>query len=678
MSPSDLRSPSLTLPSRQPDRIRLSDPRPFVAASSSGPKRTVGDRVDLSATVIRDGHEVLRAELRVKGPGAASWTTVPMTHLDEAELGVRWGASVVVDRPGRWTWTVRAFVDHLASWRRELERKAEGGQADLGSELAEGARFLAATAARVGKRGADKWAAKGATKADRAAIDAAVRLLDDEDVPQADRVAAALDLELAAVCDRYPDTSGAAKLPTQSLDVDPVLARFGAWYELFPRSWGGLAGVRRRLPALAELGFDVVYLPPISPIGLTNRKGRNNALVAGPGDPGSPWAIGRADPDHPGTGGHDAIHPELGTEADFVALVADARELGMEVAIDLAIQCSADHPWLIEHPDWFHRRPDGTLKYAENPPKKYQDIYNVDFDCADWKGLWQALADVTLAWVDRGVRVFRVDNPHTKPVAFWEWLIAGVREQHPDVIFLAEAFTYRAMMQELGRIGFSQGYTYFTWKQTSWELAEYVAELAGPESELFRPNFFVNTPDILTEQLQHGGEATFVSRLILAATLSPSYGVYSGFESFEHVAVREGSEEYLDSEKYEARARTLDGALLPLIAELNEVRRTQPALQHLEGTRFLTTENDQLLAYARQAPAKPGSPDDDVVLCVVLLDPSAAQEGVCVVPDDLGLPPTFEVEDRLTGERFWWQVGRNYVRLEPGTRPAHLLAVVGP
>jgi starch synthase (maltosyl-transferring) len=621
----------------------------------SGPKRTVGDRVELSASVIRDGHEVLRADLRVKGPGDPSWTTIPMEHLDADELGVRWGASVTVDRPGAWHWSVRAYVDRLASWRRELERKVEGGQDDLSSELAEGAQILAARAA----------AAKGAgAKADRRTIEAAAAAVGDEERGVDERVAAALDPELIELCDRHPDTSGAAKLPVQPLDVDPILARFGAWYELFPRSWGGFEGVRRRLPALAELGFDVLYLPPVSPIGVSKRKGRNNALVAGPGDPGSPWAIGGAE------GGHDAVHPELGTVDEFEDLVADARTLGIEVALDLAVQCSADHPWLTEHPEWFQHRPDGTLKYAENPPKKYQDIYNLDFDCADWKGLWRALADVVLAWVDRGVRVFRVDNPHTKPIAFWEWLIAGVREFHPDVVFLAEAFTYRAMMQELGRIGFSQGYTYFTWKQTAWELAEYVTELAGPERDLFRPNFFVNTPDILTEQLQHGGEATFVSRLLLAATLSPSYGVYSGYESFEHTAVKPGSEEYQDSEKYEARDRRLDGPLLPLIATLNRIRRAHPALQHLEGTRFLTTENESLLAYAKVDPDAA-----ETVLCVVLLDPDAAQEGVCVVPADLGLPPTFDVVDLLTEERFTWQVGRNYVRLEPGARAAHILQV---
>ena len=641
-----------SLPRTAPPRVLVSRPAPAVDAGRRAAKATVGDTVAVSVDVIRDGHEVLRGELRVKPPGGR-WQTVPLVHLDPESLGVRWGAPIAVDRPGPWRWTARAWVDTYASWCHEGRRKVDGGQTDLSSELAEGALLLEATAERA--RGLD-----ATTIAEAAAV------VGDAARPTDDRVAAALDDDLVAAVARHPDRRRAGELaPAQVLDVDVALARAGAWYELFPRSWGGLPGVRRRLPALAELGFDVVYLPPISPIGRTNRKGPNNALVAGPDDPGSPWAIGDA------TGGHDAIHPELGTVDDLVGLTADARALGMRVALDLALQCSADHPWLTEHPEWFQHRPDGTLKYAENPPKKYQDIYNLDWDCEDWQGLWSALLDVVLTWVDRGIEVFRVDNPHTKPLPFWEWLIATVRARHPEVVFLAEAFTYRAMMRELGKVGFSQGYTYFTWKQSAGELADYVRELAGDEATYFRPNFFVNTPDILTEQLQHGGPDTFVSRLVLAATLAPSYGIYSGFEAFEHEAVAPGSEEYLDSEKYEAKARTLDGPLLALAADLNRIRRSQPALGHMAGTRILDTESDRLLGYAKQA-------EGDTVLCVVLLDGDGPAEGICVVPHDLGLPPSFAVEDRLTGERFDWHVGRNYVRLVPGERPAHVLAVVGP
>ena len=370
-----------------------------------------------------------------------------------------------------------------------------------------------------------------------------------------------------------------------TIEVDRLRARFGSWYELFPRSWGGLRGVEAQLPRLAELGFDVVYLPPIHPIGLTNRKGRNNALTAAPGDPGSPWAIGDA------TGGHDAIHADLGTEDDLRSLTAAAAELGIDIALDFAINCSADHPWLTEHPEWFHRRPDGTLKYAENPPKRYQDIYNFNWGSPDWRSLWDALLAAILHWVDCGVKVFRVDNPHTKPFAFWEWLIGEVHRVDRDVIFLAEAFTKRSVMRHLGKIGFSQSYTYFTWKNSRWELTEYVSELAySGEQEYFRPNFFANTPDILHEYLQHGGPPAFEARLVLAATLSPSYGIYSGYEHFENVPVRAGSEEYLHSEKYEIKQRALDGPLLPHDRPRSTaIRREHPALQELSNITFLDT-----------------------------------------------------------------------------------------
>ena len=448
--------------------------------------------------------------------------------------------------------------------------------------------------------------------------------------------------------------------PTYKADVDRPLARFGAWYELFPRSWGGFEGVRARLPRLAELGFDVVYLPPIHPIGVSSRKGRNNALAAGAGDPGSPWAIGSE------LGGHDAIDPGLGTVEDFERLVAEAKELGIEIALDFAIQCSPDHPWLQEHPDWFNRRPDGTLKYAENPPKRYQDIYNLNFDSEDWRGLWQALLDVVLHWVEQGVIVFRVDNPHTKPVAFWEWLIHEVRKDEPEVVFLAEAFTRPAMMATLAKAGFSQSYTYFTWKNTKWELVEYMNQLTHSTlPEFFRPNFFVNTPDILHAYLQEGGRPAFEARLVLAATLSPSYGIYSGYEHAENVPVREGSEEYLDSEKYEAKKRALDGPLLPLVQRLNEIRRAHLPLRRLTGLQWLETESPHLLAYAK-------GEGTDAVICCVNLDPATGHDGVVIVPVQLGLPPAFRAHDLLSGDTFDWRIGRNYVGLGPGQ--AHVIA----
>jgi len=449
--------------------------------------------------------------------------------------------------------------------------------------------------------------------------------------------------------------------PVAAVEVERLRARFGAWYELFPRSFGGFAGVAAQLPRLAQLGFDVVYLPPIHPIGATRRKGRNNALLAGPGDPGSPWAIGAPE------GGHTAVHPQLGTLEDFDRMVATAREHGIEIALDFAIQCSADHPWLREHPEWFNHRPDGTLKYAENPPKRYEDIYNVNFDSADWSELWLALRGVVEFWVARGVHVFRVDNPHTKPFAFWKWLIEGIRAHEPDVIFLAEAFTRAAPMRALAKLGFSQSYTYFTWKNTRQELKEYVQELAHSGVEQYlRPNFFVNTPDILHEYLQHGGPPAFRARLALAATLSPSYGIYSGFENYENVAVAPGSEEYLDSEKYELKQRSLDGPLLGLVAKLNAIRREHTAFQRVDNITFLPVENDQLIAYAK-------SDGSETLLVVVNLAPASTQEGIVIVPSRLGLPPAFEVTDLLGGESFSWRLGRNFVRLDPAERAAHVL-----
>jgi starch synthase (maltosyl-transferring) len=644
---SDGSSSNADLPVHPPSRIRIEAPAPSVDCGRYPAKACVGDTVDVFATIFKDGHDVLRAVVRYRPAGEdglePDWHEAPMRRIDAHLDGDRWQGSFPVTSQGRWSWTVEAWTDDFATWRSEIERKVQAGQADLGGELSEGAVLLHRIAERDGGADAERLHAI----AGRLTVDAA------------------LDPELLAVAERHPDRLSSAVLDRpQTLQVDRVRARIGAWYELCPRSWGGLEGVRRRVGELAELGFDVLYLPPIHPIGTTNRKGANNALVAGPGDPGSPWAIGSP------AGGHTAIHPELGTIEDFDALVRTAGEHGVEIALDFAIQCSPDHPWLTEHPEWFHHRPDGTLKYAENPPKRYQDIYNVNFDCEDWRGLWTALRDVVAHWVAHGVRIFRVDNPHTKPLPFWEWLIADIRAREPDTIFLAEAFTRGAMMRTLAKVGFSQSYTYFTWKNSRWELQEYLTELtASGMQDYFRPNFFVNTPDILTEYLQHGGPPAFAPRLVLAATLSPSYGLYSGFESFERVAVRPGSEEYRDSEKYELVDRDLDGPLLPLVRRLNEIRREHPALQRLSGLTFLETESDALIAYARRH-------GDDVIVVVVNIDPHHAREGVVVVPYELGLPPAFAVCDLLSGERHDWQLGRNYVRLDPAVRAAHVLAAV--
>ena len=586
-------------------RIQILGIEPVVDCGRFGAKACVGDEVRVSATVFRDGHEVLGAALRVKPPGATRWRDEPMDDLGNDRLA----ASFTPDASGRWSYRIEAWVDPVASFQWELRRKVEGGQRELSSELAEGALLL---------------------RRDELTVEEALAAEPNQ------------KLEKTASQTLY-------------LEVDRQLARFGAWYELFPRSWGGFAGVEKLLPRFAELGFDVLYLPPVHPIGETNRKGRNNALAAGPEDPGSPWAIGGAE------GGHTPINPELGSQADFERLVSRAREHGLEIALDYAIQTSPDHPWLKEHPEWFHRRPDGTLKYAENPPKRYQDIYNVNFDTEDREGLWNALRDAMLFWVERGVRVFRVDNPHTKPVPFWEWLISEVRAREPEIVLLSEAFTRPAMMTTLGKAGFQQSYTYFTWKNTKGELYELMGQLLD-WSLFLRPNFFANTPDILHEYLQRGGRPAFEGRLVLAATLSPSYGIYSGFESCENVPAAAGSEEYLDSEKYEAKERKLDGELLPLVQKLNAIRREHAALQRLENLRWLETENDQLIAYAK-----------DELLVVVNLDPRHPQEGVTVIPAALGLPPAFTVRDLLADENHAWRIGRNYVRLGPGQ--SHILHV---
>jgi starch synthase (maltosyl-transferring) len=573
-------------------------------------KRTPGEQVVVWADIFRDGHEVLGAAVRFKRPGARRWQEVP---LEEVEPD-RWTGTVEIDALGRWCFGIGAWVDRYASWRRELSRKVEAGQQDVASELAEGAALF----------GLDKLT---------------------------------VEEGLASIRE---DRSEFTTSQTFEIDADSPLARFSSWYELFPRSWGGFKGVTKVLPQLAELGFDVVYLPPVHPIGETNRKGKNNSETAEPGEPGSPWAIGSKD------GGHTAIAKELGTEKDFARMVARGKELGIEICLDFAIQTSPDHPWLSEHPEWFHRRPDGTLKYAENPPKRYQDIYNVNFDSEDWRGLWEALLRSVNHWVERGIRVFRVDNPHTKPVPFWEWLIREVRTVHPDVVFLSEAFTRPVMMGTLAKAGFNQSYTYFTWKNTKAELAELMALMTGVWRWYYRPNFFVNTPDILHEYLQRGGPPAFAVRLVLAGTLSPSYGIYSGFEHFENLPVRQGSEEYLDSEKYEVKERALDGPLLPLIGRLNRIRRENPALQQLANLRWLETESEQLVAYAKQEPG-------NTVLVAVNLDPSSTREGVCVIPVELGLPPAFDAHELLSDTRFGWRIGRNYLRLGPGE--SHVLRV---
>jgi starch synthase (maltosyl-transferring) len=606
----------VTTPVHRPPRIRIERIWPELDGGLHPVKRAVGDTAEVWATIVRDGHEVMGAAVRYRPPGARRWREVPMRPIPQDPD--RWHGSFTPDKLGRWQFGVIAWVDRVASWKHELERKVTAGQSDLTGELREGAALLGVDSLTV----EEGLAATPGDRSEQTVSDGA--------------------LEITADAER---------------------ATFGSWYELFPRSWGGFAGVEKLLPEFAKLGFDVLYLPPVHPIGRTHRKGRNNAPTARRSDPGSPWAIGSE------AGGHTALHLGLGGEAEFASMVASASALGIAIALDFAIQCSPDHPWLREHPDWFHRRPDGTLKYAENPPKRYQDIYNVNFDTDDWRALWEALRDVVLHWVERGVTVFRVDNPHTKPIGFWEWLIADVQREHPETVFLAEAFTRPALMAMLAKVGFSQSYTYFTWRNTKAELVEYMRTLTRSElPQFFRPNFFANTPDILHAYLVQGGRPAFEARLVLAATLSPSYGIYSGFERCENVPLTEASEEYLDSEKYEARKRTLDGPLLPLIARLNAVRRANAALRRIDNLTFLETENEHLIAYIKRT-------GDNAVIACVNLDPVTPREGVVTIPPELGLPAAFDVTDLLADGTFTWRAGRNYVRLEPGLQQAHLLHV---
>ncbi|MGH9524171.1 MAG: maltotransferase domain-containing protein, partial [Terriglobales bacterium] len=561
-------------------------------------------------------------------------------------------------------YTVQGWIDHFATWQRDLQKKFDAGQ-ELSVELLAGAELIDEAAARAGADGAPlrTWA------------DA---LRNDSDSTER-RVRTALDESLAALMRRHPNREMAAIYPKElPVTVARERARFSSWYEMFPRSCtddaqrhGRFADCEKRLEYVASMGFDILYLPPIHPIGHTNRKGRNNAATATPDDPGSPWAIGAPE------GGHTAIHPELGVIEDLKRLRAKAEELGIELALDLAVQATPDHPLVAEHPEWFKRRPDGSIQYAENPPKKYQDIYPFDFESSDWQAMWEHFRDVVFFWIEQGIRVFRVDNPHTKSFAFWEWLIAEVRKQHPDVIFLAEAFTRPKVMYRLGKIGYDQSYTYFTWRNTKQELTEYMTELArGDVREFYRPNFWPNTPDILPEYLQYGGRPAFAARLVLAATLSSNYGIYGpAFELLENRPVAEGREEYLDSEKYEIKAWNLDRAdsLRDLIARVNQVRRDHEALHYNHDLRFHPIDNDQLIAYSK------GTPDSgNVILTIVNLDPYHVHSGWLTLPlEELGIGrgQTYQAHDLLGNARYFWQGERNFVQLDPNVMPAHIFAL---
>jgi starch synthase (maltosyl-transferring) len=649
----------------------ISDVEPVLDCGRRPAKAVVGETFEVSATVIREGHEVPGAAVVLRGPAGER---LPLARMHEVVPGTdRYAAEVTPSAEGRWRFHVEAWGDPIGHWHHDAGIKVPRGQ-DVELMLAEGA-ALFDRAARSPLR----------PPAHRAALAALAARLSDRGIAPWDRLAAADAAEITAILDEAPLRELLTRSAACPLVVHRQRALYGAWYEFFPRSEGvqidpmgrrePVGGTLRtaacRLDGIADMGFDVVYLPPIHPIGTTARKGRNNALHAGPGDPGSPWAIGSPD------GGHDAIHPELGTFADFDAFVARTRELGMEVALDLALQTSPDHPWVTEHPDWFRHRADGTIAYAENPPKKYQDIYPLSFD-HDPGGLYAEVLRIVRLWMSHGVRIFRVDNPHTKPLAFWERLLAEVDRTDPDVIFLAEAFTRPAMMHTLAKIGFHQSYTYFTWRNTARELVDYLRELSGPAAAYMRPNFFVNTPDILHEYLQHGGPPAFRVRAALAALLSPTWGVYSGFELCENTPVRPGSEEYLDSEKYAYRPRDWKeaerepGGIAPFLTRLNMIRESHPALHWLRNLRFHFVDQPSMICFSKRSRR-----DADTVLVVVNLDPHQPREAtVWLDMPALGVDDRsqFVVTDELTGESYrWGQV--NYVRLDPATAPAHIFTV---
>ncbi|MFD0414431.1 alpha-1,4-glucan--maltose-1-phosphate maltosyltransferase [Streptomyces sp. NPDC127108] len=672
-------------------RIPVLDVTPVVHGGRAPAKAVVGETFQVTATLFREGHDAVGGNVVLRDPSGRPGPWTPMREL--APGTDRWGARVTPDREGEWTFAVQAWGDPVTTWRHHAGIKIPAG-IDTELVLEEGARLYERAAAEAPAPPATTTApAATATPATAHApalgpagiLRAAAEALRDRTRPPAARLAAALTPEVDAVLARHPLRELLTSTEEFPLRVDRERALFGSWYEFFPRSEGAVvrpgappvSGTFRtaagRLPAIADMGFDIVYLPPIHPIGSTFRKGPNNSLSAGPDDVGVPWAIGSPE------GGHDAVHPDLGTLDDFDAFVGEAARLGLEVALDFALQCSPDHPWVDKHPDWFAHRADGTIAYAENPPKKYQDIYPLAFD-RDLPGLVAETVRLLRFWIGHGVRVFRVDNPHTKPVVFWEEVLAEIHRTDPDVLFLAEAFTRPAMLRTLAAIGFHQSYTYFTWRNTKGELTDYLRELAGETAHYLRPNFFVNTPDILHAYLQDGGRPAFAARAVLAATLSPTWGVYSGFELCENTPARPGSEEYLDSEKYQLRPRDWAAAertgstIAPLIGTLNRVRRANPALATLRDLHFHDVDNDSVIAYSKSAAGTGGS---NTVLVVVNLDPHHTQEAtVSLDMPQLGLQwhESVPVRDELTGETYHW--GRtNYVRLDPARAPAHVLVL---
>jgi starch synthase (maltosyl-transferring) len=621
-------------------------------------KREVGDRLVVSADIFKEGHDVLTAVLLYRTIKEANWHEAAMSHVDND----RWSGNFDLQENTRYLYTIGAFTNMFESWRREVTKKSQADE-HIESELLEGRALV-------------EHAAKRATEPDKSLLERFLKQWRSSDTQEA-QLTVALDEELTQLVERHQERAAWTLYDRElKVVVDRVRARYGAWYEIFPRSQGNnhergstFQECEKRLPAIKAMGFDVLYLTPIHPIGRTNRKGKNNSLTPTPTDPGSPYAIGNEQ------GGHDAVEPSLGTIRDFDRFEQAVRAQGMELAMDFAINCSPDHPYVKEHPEWFAHRPDGTIKYAENPPKKYQDIYNVDFYCKDWYGLWNEMKRVILFWAEHGVRIVRVDNPHTKPVAFWEWLIREVQDRYPDAIFLSEAFTRPKMMKVLAKAGFTQSYTYFTWRNFKQELTDYMIELSRSEmKEYFRPNFFTNTPDILPEILQHGGRPAFKFRLVLAATLSPSYGIYSGYELCENRALP-GKEEYLDSEKYEIKVWDWDrpGNLVDYVTTINRIRRENPALHELENVEFYEADNEHVLFYGKSTLDR-----RNIVLIAVTLNPFQAQEARLQIPvGSFGIKPdeTYQLHNLITNQRDLVKGETYSVRLDPQVEPAAIYAV---
>jgi starch synthase (maltosyl-transferring) len=643
-------------------RIVIEGVSPEVDGGRFPAKATVGDTVDVEADIYADGHDALAARLLYKHEKESGWTETPMRHL----VNDRWHGSFRAEQTGGYVFTITAWVDRFQSWRLDLQKRTAAGQEDMESHFASGVHLLSEMTRRV----------KGP---DRTILAECVETLKSVRVGRDKKTELALCDEVSELMGKYDSRPYAAAYPRELVvAVDRARAGCGAWYEMFPHSTSLIPGrhgtfkdCEARLPYIAGMGFDVLYLPPIHPVGVTSRKGKNNTLPAGAGDPGTPWAIGSAE------GGHKAINPELGTPEDFKRLMAKAKEYDIELALDIAFQCSPDHPYVKEHPDWFLRRPDGTVQYAENPPKKYQDIYPFNFETDDWQALWEELKSIFLYWAEQGVRIFRVDNPHTKPFRFWEWLLLEVKKEYPDAIFLSEAFTRPKIMYRLAKLGFTQSYTYFTWRNHKKDITEYLVELTQtPVKDFFRPSFWPNTPDILHEYLQKGGRPAFMARLVLAATLSSNYGIYGpAFELMENTPREAGSEEYLNSEKYELKHWDIDrpDSLKDFIGRVNLIRRENAALQRNRNLWFNTTNNERLICYSKHS-------DDlsNIILIVVNLDPHSTQSGTVNVPlnawgFDTARP--YRVHDLLSDKSYTWRGEWNYVELSPAVCPTHIFSL---